>query len=276
MFPYFSEEARSQLGLPDSPVLHHTITNLADRLMPFAKESKHELRIVRISALRTASRAALEELPFEWVLFLFCTGLDLSCDRQAAEAAYRTTRTDWLALSVATIRATGMDLGPETSRMATPYGWNAAQSERADISANAKPMASEVDRTVVDELGRTWVLPEGVAGLKELLNSYGRAMDHRPSDAVMAAFRRHPGRMNTLWMLVMRGAEGERLNLAARALAIGPIPPLRQVPGPPPDGVTRPVDFLHRRWAANDERDRQLVEALRAEAEDSRTAGHTD
>jgi len=276
MFPYFSEEARRELGLPDSPVLHHAITNLADRLMPFGNGSAQEPRIVRNTALRTALRAVREELPFEWIVFLFRVYVDLAGNREAADAAFRTTRTDWLALSAGAIRAAGIDASPAASRMATPYGWNATQPEGANQSAAVKQPASEVDRTVVDELGRAWVLPENVAGLKDLLNRYGRVMDQRPSEAVMAAFRRHAGKMNTLWMLIMRGAEGERLNLAARALALGPIPPLRQIPRPAPEGVTRPDDFLQRRWAANDERDRQLVKALHAEAEASRAGACTD
>lgn len=76
--------------------------------------------------------------------------------------------------------------------------------------------------TATDELGRTWRLEFTTRSLKDLLNAYGK--EHgRPSRAVQEAFCRH-GHVNTLRMLVYRGVHGERINLAARALRLGPLP----------------------------------------------------
>jgi hypothetical protein len=218
----------------------------------------------------------LEELPFEQVAFDFCSNLELPCDANAAAAAMRTTRTDWLGLATAKIRAAGIDTGPDAARMATPYGWNAELAQRNVEPAAPRSVLTDAERTVFDERGRAWTLPADVAGMKESLNAYGQTFGHRPSDAVMAAFRRHAGGWRTLWMLVLRGVEGERLNLAARALALGPIPPLRQVLSPTSSGVPRSEEFKQRKWAANDERDRYLVQVLEAEAEEFRALGYAD
>lgn len=58
-FPFQSSEARTQLGIPDSPEIHLAITSLAEEMLKIANESAREMRVVRITTLRSASRAAL-------------------------------------------------------------------------------------------------------------------------------------------------------------------------------------------------------------------------
>lgn len=273
-FPFFSQEARSTLGLPDSPAIHLAVTSLAERLGAFAEGTHLDLRAIRITALRTASRAVLEELPFEQVVFDFQTSLGLPGDQAAAEEAYRTTRTDWLGQAVAKIEAMGLSAGLDARRMATPYGWNTSIGASAEADTRARPLAQQ-GRSVLDEHGRTWVPPSNTAGLKILINEYGRRHG-RPSEAVAAAFARHPGKLDTLRMLVLRGAEGERINLAARALALGPLPPMRRQRSAPRDGAQPKDGALQGVWAADDERDRRLARDLEHEAVALRDRGYID
>lgn len=118
---------------------------------------------------------------------------------------------------------------------------------------------------VVDERGATWVLPGTTAAMKLLLNEYGRVHGSLPSRAVQVAFRRH-GQLDQLRMLVLRGAEGERINLAARALALGPMPPLVRALPQGRQGWPDPHEVRERLDALQGRRDAECTADLRAEA----------
>lgn len=97
--------------------------------------------------------------------------------------------------------------------------------ERGELLANVMLPHATVCRVkgpVVDEHGRSWVLPGDSAGLHSLYTQYVRTHG-RLSSAVDGTFLRH-GQLNQLRALVLRCVEGEAINLAARALALGPVP----------------------------------------------------
>ena len=265
MFPYYSQEARQQLGLPDSPVLHLAITKLANALMLLAEGAQLDARIVRITALRSASSAALEQSPWACAAYRFSCDLGLPTDSAGSDEAFRTVRTDWLRAASAQIEAERLDPGPDTKRMATDYGWNGhPQPEPTPVKGPP--------RVVTDEIGRSWALPPDDDALFDLVNEYG--LKHgRPSGAAHSAFRRH-GQLETMYMLIMRGAEGERINLAARALALGPFPPLkRPLPNALP-GLPAPEERFKRFAEAQVLRDEAHFADLRAEAEEAQGRGY--
>jgi len=123
-FLHYSAEARSLLGLPDSPVIHLAVTRLVDMLLPHSEGAPLSQRAVRITAFRSASGGALESLPFECVVGEFRSTLNLPADMEASEIAYRTKRTDWLGQARDDIVAAGGDPGRNAHRMATRYGWD--------------------------------------------------------------------------------------------------------------------------------------------------------
>lgn len=53
-FPYQSFELSNELGVPDSPLVHLTISSLAEQLLPTAEAALSETRMQRIQALRAA------------------------------------------------------------------------------------------------------------------------------------------------------------------------------------------------------------------------------
>ncbi len=124
---------------------------------------------------------------------------------------------------------------------------------------------------VVDELGRPWHLPRDRDGLKKLLNDYIRRHG-LPSRAVDTVFYRH-GQLNALRVLMARGAAGERINLAARALKLGPMEPIRRHvtmrPGDPPDAQQRI-------WRYDDNHDENTKTAIRVEELRLRLLGYLD
>jgi len=63
-FPYFSSEARSVLGIPDSMEVHLAVTELATALLEVARSSGRPAREQRVESLRVASGAVL----FGWPL----------------------------------------------------------------------------------------------------------------------------------------------------------------------------------------------------------------
>ncbi|MBI5260156.1 MAG: hypothetical protein HY855_26890 [Burkholderiales bacterium] len=111
--------------------------------------------------------------------------------------------------------------------------------------------------------------------MKTLLTEYGRRSGAWPSRAVQEAFCRH-GQVDQLRMLVLRGAEGECVNLAARALELGPMPPaVRHLPQPlqgrpNPERVRQQLDAVQARL------DAECLSALAAEAEVMRRSGYLD
>lgn len=130
-------------------------------------------------------------------------------------------------------------------------------------------------RKVHDERGASWVLPGSTAAMKVLLNEYGRRHGAWPSRAVQEAFSRHR-QIDQLRLLVLRGVEGERINLAARALALGPMPAVVRAlpqarPGRPP-----PLEMLERLSAAQAKWDAACTADLGAEADAMRQRGYVD
>ena len=107
---------------------------------------------------------------------------------------------------------------------------------------------------MVDERGRVWSLPLDNQTLGVLLRRYIHKHGElaRP---VHRTFARH-GRLDELRLLVLRCVEGESVNLAARALALGPVPP---TPAPAcwPEGRPWVWDIL-------DQRDQEQLQALAA------------
>lgn len=125
----------------------------------------------------------------------------------------------------------------------------------ARVSAPAAP--------VLDELGRAWELPRDDAGLGALYAQYC-AMHGRLSSAVDGTFTRH-GRLNDLRMLVLRCVQGEPVNLAARALALGPVEPY-------PRPASWPAD---KPWV-RDVLDARMRAEVEREARRMRAAGYMD
>ena len=77
-------------------------------------------------------------------------------------------------------------------------------------------------------------------------------------------------------MLLVRGAEGERINLAARALALGPLPPLKPPQFQQVLGLAAPEERRRRFAEAQVSRDEAHLAALSAECEEARVRGYAD
>lgn len=122
-FPYRSSEARSRLGLPESPAIHLAVTDLAEQLLPLAAGASASVEDVRIRGLHSASGGALFSRPFEVVRADFLWMLDLADELEAASAACRGKRTDWLGQAVARLRAEGIEVPPTVGRQRSRYGW---------------------------------------------------------------------------------------------------------------------------------------------------------
>lgn len=124
---------------------------------------------------------------------------------------------------------------------------------------------------VHDDLGRAWEIPSDKAGLQHLLNEY----IHRhgaPAKCVDEVSSRQ-GKLNDLRVLIMRRVEGEPINLAARALQLGPMKPIRRKV---PPGPSYPPDAQDRVWAWDDRRDAETTAEVRREAGRLRSLGYTD
>ncbi len=137
--------------------------------------------------------------------------------------------------------------------------------ERGELLANVMlPHAvMRANGPVVDEDGRSWVLPRDSVGLQSLYTQYVR-IHGRLSSAVDGTFVKH-GQMGQLRMLVLRCVEGEAINLAARALALGPVPK-SPIPARWPKDQPWVRDVI-------DAQQRELVER---EAQRMRMAGYAD
>lgn len=99
--------------------------------------------------------------------------------------------------------------------------------------------------------------------MKGLHERYVR-LHGRLSSAVDETFVRHR-RLNELRMLLLRCTEGEAINLAARALALGPVP---RIPAPASWPKNHP-------WV-RDVMDEQRREEVEHEAQRMRLAGYAD
>ncbi len=126
-FPYFSSEARSVLGIPDSMEVHLAVTELATALLEVARSSGRPAREQRVESLRVASGAVL----FGWPLPLaerelrFCLGMP---PNDAPFARYRGHEgKDWLGEAVARLREQGLPVRTGYSRQRTDYGWHSIE-----------------------------------------------------------------------------------------------------------------------------------------------------
>ena len=132
-----------------------------------------------------------------------------------------------------------------------------------------------MNQSMMDEHGRVWVLDLSTESMKELINDYGR-LHGRPSRAVQRAFSRHEC-VATLRLLVYRGVHGEKINLAARALALGPFPspshPISSRPGMSDKDRAAVQASLEQAQAKEDS---ATLAALQAEANDFRARGYLD
>jgi|JI7StandDraft_1071085.scaffolds.fasta_scaffold646450_1 hypothetical protein len=124
---------------------------------------------------------------------------------------------------------------------------------------------------VLDDRGRAWHVPRDKASLMNLLYEYSRRHGP-PVSAVDEVFLRH-GKLNDLRVLILRGIEGETINIAARALQLGPMTPYRRkVPHKP----GYPADAQQRMWAFDDRRDAETMAAVQREAARLSALGYTD
>jgi len=123
-FPYQSSEAKSQLGIPDSPAVHLAITDLAERLLALPHGGDRSPGEKRTDALRNASWGARENHCFELVVLRYrmYSGEHVDqaeCDRVSAASV----PTNWLGAAIARLKAEGIDVAPAVRRQATRYGW---------------------------------------------------------------------------------------------------------------------------------------------------------
>lgn len=132
-----------------------------------------------------------------------------------------------------------------------------------------------MEHPITDEHGRVWVLDLSTENMKDLINEYAR-LHGRPSRAVQAAFSRH-GRVATLRLLVYRGVHGERINLAARALALGQFPdPTHPVAGRTGRSEQDRAAMQASLEQAQARQDTETLAALQVEAADFRARGYVD
>ena len=124
---------------------------------------------------------------------------------------------------------------------------------------------------VLDDRGRAWHVPRDKASLMNLLHEYSRRHGP-PVSAIDEVFLRH-GKLNDLRVLILRGIEGEAINIAARALQLGPMQPIRRhVPHRP----GYPADAQQRMWAWDDLRDAKTIAEVQCEAARLRALGYSD
>ena len=130
-------------------------------------------------------------------------------------------------------------------------------------------------QTMMDEHGRVWVLELSTGPMKDLIDEYAR-LHGRPSRAVQAAFSRHEC-VATLRLLVYRGVHGERINLAARALALGPLPPCQRQAPQRSKVLGYQREAVQATWDEEQARsDAETLATLTAEAADFRARGYLD
>lgn len=122
-FPCQSREASSQLGIPDSPVIHLAITELASQLLQYTEGSPLEHWQIRIAALRAASGAVLFGRSFDEAEFHLRIATDLPVPSVIPEEVMLAPRRDWLAEAAARLRAEGMNVPHAYQRQRSPYGW---------------------------------------------------------------------------------------------------------------------------------------------------------
>ena len=124
-FPYKSSEATSELGIPNSPEIHLAITRLAERLIPLAVgDNLPDSRVIRITALRSASGAVLFSYPFEEVVTRFRLNLGLHVDQDEIDRSIvPSAKTDWLGQAVQDIKGEGVQIPDSFGRQVSRYGW---------------------------------------------------------------------------------------------------------------------------------------------------------
>lgn len=122
-FLHHNLKASSQLGLPDSPVIHLAVTQVASLLLPQAAGTHLSEEQAYVQALRAASGTVLEHLPIEYAVEIFKERVGLAMDVGVAQRMHRSHRTNWLLQAKNAILEAGEHPGPDTSQSATRYGW---------------------------------------------------------------------------------------------------------------------------------------------------------
>jgi hypothetical protein len=120
---FYSGEARQLLRIPDSPVIHLAICIVAELLRPLESRSTLDSRGTRIMQVRTASHAALENMPIEIARQHFLMAVGVPPTGPLTPELYRGFGTNWLAQARAALVVMGLDPGMDTTGMATYYGW---------------------------------------------------------------------------------------------------------------------------------------------------------
>ena len=119
LFPYQSSEARQQLGIPNSPVIHLAITDLAQRLLDECPDFGNPPEILRITALRSGSYGARESRAYEAVAVRHRAMLGSRVEQEEIDLAYALPRMDWLGLAMSRLEAEGIATDPR-SRQHSP------------------------------------------------------------------------------------------------------------------------------------------------------------
>lgn len=122
-FPYQSSEAKSQLGIPDSPEIHLAITRLAERLIALADGTTLSDLNIRTTALRTASEGVLFSYTFAVVVTQFRSKLGLLMDQDASDRVGTCERADWLGEAVQYLRSAGVEIPASFRKQVSNYGW---------------------------------------------------------------------------------------------------------------------------------------------------------
>lgn len=106
-FLHHNLKASSQLGLPDSPVVHLAVSHVVRLLLPHAQGTHLSEEQVHIQALRAASGTVLEHLPIEYAIERFKDRVGLKMkNAEFLERAYHSHRTNWLLIAKNAMRGT--------------------------------------------------------------------------------------------------------------------------------------------------------------------------
>ena len=99
-FLHHNLTASSQLGLPDSPVIHLAVSHVVSLLLQHAPGTHLSEEQVHIQALRAASGTVLEHLPIEYAIERFKdrVGLEMK-NAEFLERTYYSHRTNWLLIA---------------------------------------------------------------------------------------------------------------------------------------------------------------------------------
>lgn len=123
-FPYQSSEAKSQLGIPNSPAIHLAVSQLAELLLSLPVTTNESKESMRISALRCASYGVLMRHSYEHVELRFKEYLDLPIDETEMNKAKEAPSFNWLGQAITSLEKEGFYVPSGVQQQATAYGWN--------------------------------------------------------------------------------------------------------------------------------------------------------